>query len=195
MISVIIPVGIKDWGSKLPIVNSLAIAKSNCKEDVEVIMVVNPLCVGRVKAKNEGVKEVRGDTLVFVDCDIEVSPQFLNEISKKTRNPYFIGGGVKYVKLSRHSLGILCGMIPLFLFMFIKRITIGAFWIRKEVFLSIGGFKEKKYDDIDFALRLKQYAKQTRKKFESLKESSIIWSTRKFDTHGDWHWIRGYQIN
>ncbi len=195
MISVIIPVGVRDWGSKLLITDSLAIAKKNCLEPVEIIIVVNPLCVGRVKAKNAAVENAVGDKLVFVDCDIKVSSNFLSEVSKKGKNNFFVGGGVKFVKLSRYSTGILCWIVLLFLLMLIRRVTIGAFWVRREAFLAIGGFKEKKFDDIDFAIRLKNYAKQSKKKFESLKESSIIWSTRKFDTYGDWHWINGYKID
>ena len=193
MISVIIPVSKEDFRNGLisKIENSLN--KSKCSEEFEMVLVINSYLYGRVRAKNYGASKAKGETLVFLDCDCEVSDNLLQEISDKSKNDFFVGGGVKYVKLSRYSPGILCGMFILGLYLLIHQITIGAFWIRKTDFNRLNGFRHTVYDDIDFALRLKSLAKQTGRKFESLKNSSIIWSTRKFDEYGDWHWIMGYR--
>ena len=195
MISVIIPVSVKDFEDGLlwRAQHFIERAKNLCPEEVETVAIVNDPSFGRVKSKNLGAEEARGDTLVFLDVDCVIGSMFLNEISRKSKNPYFIGGGVKYVKLTRYSPGIICGTLILAFFMFLTQITLGAFWIRKTDLQKLGGFRQKTYDDIDFALRLRKYAKKTDRKFESLKESFLIWSTRKMDKKGDWHWLTGYR--
>jgi hypothetical protein len=194
MISVIVPVSSKDFENGLLFKAQYFIERAQklCLENVETVAVINDPSFGRVKAKNYGAEQARGETLVFLDVDCFLSSNFLNEVSQKSKNEYFVGGGVKYVRLSRHSFGINCWLSLLAFYMILKQITLGAFWIRAKDFKEMGGFREKKLDDIDFAVRLQKLAKKTNRKFESIKESFLIWSTRKFDVDGDWHWIRGY---
>jgi glycosyltransferase involved in cell wall biosynthesis len=197
MISVIIPVSVKDFKEGLldECMYFIERAKKGCPEEVEVLAVVNYPCVGMVKARNEGAVEARGDTLVFIDVDCRMSANFLTEVSQKVENPYFVGGGTKFVKLSHHSLGpVLAGLLFLVPYLLFHQITIGAFWVRKSVFFEICGFREKRYNDLDFAIRLRKYAKANGRKFESIKQSFIIWSTRSLDKHGDWSWITGYKV-
>jgi len=197
MISVIIPISIDDFNKGNLIIQEpfLKRTKDLCTEEIEILPILNRPSMGRVKSKNYGASIAHGETLVFLDSDCYPSANFLNEVSRKSKNDYFAGGGVKYVRLGRCSRGILTGMFFLALYLILRQITIGAFWIRREIFFEIGGFREKKFDDIDFALRLKKHAGSTGKKFESIKESFLIWSTRKFDRYGDWHWLKGYHIN
>jgi len=198
VISIIIPVSIKDFESGLLFQAQYFIerAKLMCLEEVETVAIINHPSFGRVKAKNYGAEEARGEILLFLDCDCIIGSMFLSEISRKAKNSYFIGGGTKFIKLTRYSLGIiLAAFLFLAPYLLWHQITVGAFWIRKRDFFELGGFKEKKYDDLDFAIRLKKLAKKTHRKFESLKESFIVWSTRKFDIYGDWHWLKGYQVN
>lgn len=192
-ISCIIPVKIGD--DPKPLLDSIKKATRSLDGRVQTMMVFNTPCFGRVKAKNFGASQTDAKTLVFVDADCQVSESFFEEVIEKSKNPYFVGGGVKRVKLTRYSPGIIAWLIPLGFYLLFKQITLGAFWIRREVFDSIGGFYETKWDDIDFALRLKKYAKSHGKKFESLKDSTLIWSTRKFDAYGDWSWLgrHGYR--
>ena len=162
----------------------------------EIILVYNNPDVGRVKAKNLGAKIAEGDVLFFIDADSQVGKNFFKEIESKSKISKFVGGGVKHVKLERKSLGIICWLIPVAFYLYWKRITVGAFWVKKRIFEEIGGFRKTKYDDIDFALRLKAYAKKSGLKFESLKESELIVSTRRFDEFGDWHWLKGgYRVD
>ncbi len=190
--------------------DSLLESASICHEMVEII-VVNNHCTDKTKeivskkypqikclyypvtgrefAKNFGAECATGEILCFVDADCLVSKNFFSEINEKAKNPYFIGGGMKYVKMSRMSLGILVGLVMVATSLLLNGITIGAFWVRKEIFESIDGFKTTTWDDIYFAIKLKRYAKENGRKFESLKKSYLVWSTRKADTYGDWYWI------
>ena len=144
----------------------------------------------RVVAKNHGAAIARGNILVCVDADILVSSEFFEEISEKGKNPYYVGGGAKWVKLTRYSPGILAWIIFTGLYLLIKQITVGAFWIRREVFEEIGGFPNTRYEDIGLALLIKKYAKANGRKFESLKRTVLTVSTRRFDADGDWAWLR-----
>ena len=191
LISVIIPT-CKDDGYLERVIESLKVSRSKCTEQVEILVLQNT--IGKPLACNLGARLASGETLVFLDEDCPVSENFLPEVSMKAKNPHFVGGGVKKVIMERISLGIICAMIPLGFYLLMRQITAGAFWVRREVYERLGGFTEKrKYLDLDFAVRLKKYAKRNGKKSESLKESHIIWSTRRFDKHGDWHWLFGYK--
>ncbi len=161
---------------------------------MEVLVKFNTPDVGQLRSCHYGAQEANGDILVFLDADCIVSRNFFKEISEKAKNPYFVGGGVKWVRLDRYSFGICAAMFLLACVLLIWGITVGAFWVRKSAWNEIGGFKGKhKYWDLDFARELKRYAKTNGKKFESLKEAHIVWSTRKFDWFGDWHWLLGYK--
>ena len=187
-------------------------AEPFCPEEVEIIVVENGERDGtkeiverygykyywtahksRTLAKNKGAIIAKGNILVFVDADCLVSENFFAEISEKGQNPFFIGGGVKSVRLPRLSLGIAIFLIVIACILLFYQVTVGAFWIRKEVFNLIGGFREYKLDDIDFARRLKDHAHGHGGKFESLKESTLMWSTRKFDRYGDWFWMKKWR--
>lgn len=192
--------------------DALFISTEKCPEPVEIFVVDDgsidrtdkvasqyPVCHerishrGRVKAKNHGAKMAQGEILVFVDADCKVSSNFFPEIAQKAKNPFYVGGGVKFIKVPRVSLGLWIFLAVVAFILVFYRITVGAFWVRRKVFDSIGGFSERRLDDIDFARRLKRYAREHGKKFESLKNCSLLWSTRKFDQQGDWMWIRLYR--
>lgn len=190
----------------------LQLAREKTAEEVEIIIVENGEKDGteeivrqwpieyhyiphacRIDAKNYGAEKARGNILVFVDADCLVSENFFQEISEKAKDLYVIGGGIKNIRLPRYSFGIYCFLLLVGLVLLWNQITIGAFWVKREVFEALGEFHFKILDDIDFAKRLKRYAKQNGYETSSLKESWLLWSTRKFDKYGDWYWLRGYK--
>jgi glycosyltransferase involved in cell wall biosynthesis len=194
VISVIIPISNKDqregWYEKQEPFLLKAIRR--CDQLVEIIVKENSPEQGRVWAKNKGASEAKGDILVFIDCDCYPDENFFKEICEKSVNEHCLGGGVKRSKMSRYSPGIIAFLIPVAFYLWLRSIPVGAFWIRKWAFNSMGGFNKTKYDDIDFALRLKKYAHDFGYTYSSLKKTVLIWSCRKFDEYGDWHWLRGY---
>jgi len=208
MISCIVPAFNEEkWLART--LKSLLESAKKCNEEVEIIVVDNcsmdktsevagrfpvktiffPVS-GRELAKNRGASVAQGDTLVFVDADLIVTDNFFSEIYEKSLNPYFVGGGMKRVKLTRWSLGIFVSMFFVAITLLLNQITVGVIWVRKSVFEAIGGFRIGKFfDDIDIAIRMKKYAKVENKKFESLKKSVLTWSTRRFDKYGNWYWF------
>jgi glycosyltransferase involved in cell wall biosynthesis len=210
MISCIVPAFNEEkWLART--LESLLESVHQCREKVEIIVVdncsmdrtrdialsyKNVQCAfypvkGREAAKNHGAEISKGNILCFVDADLTVTEDLFQEISEKSQNHYFVGGGIKHVRLSRYSFGICASMVLVGLSFMINQVTAGAFWIRKDVFNRIGGFRNNHtLDDIDFAIRLKKYAKENGKKFESLKRTVLTWNTRRFDEQGDWYWFR-----
>jgi glycosyltransferase involved in cell wall biosynthesis len=170
----------------------------------------------RSLAKNFGVEQSKGETLIFIDADNLCSLDLLPEVYEKASNPKFFGGGCKMTRLTRYSVGIISYFLVIISIFIIWRIvnlfnpfTVGIFWIKKDAFNEIGGWKDVELkdivkwlsfipksiqpaDDVDLGMRMKEYEKKKKLKFESLKKTIHIWNTRKFDTYGDWHWIKGY---
>ncbi len=189
MISCIIPT-YKDEDCLWRCFNSLKQSAERCEEKVEFIIVKGEDLV--VTKKNTGGLQARGGMLVFIDADCTVSPEFFSEISKRSKNPLYIGGGMRYVIPTVPSLGVVCFMFLIALYCKVRSISIGVSCIRKDVFTLLRGFHDCKYHDIDLALRLRRYANLNKKEFQSLKRCKMWWSTRKFEKYGNWHWLFGY---
>jgi len=191
MISCIIPTYYKDEDCLWPCFNSLKLSAERCKEKVEFLIIRNN--IGAAAAKNFGASTATGEILVFVDVDCMVSSEFFPEISEKGKNERWVGGGMRYVIPMNPTLGVRCFILFWALYCKVRKISVGAFCIRKDAFNALIGFnKGYKYHDIDLALRLRKYADNNGKTFQSLKQSKLLWSTRKFEKYGDWHWLRGY---
>lgn len=190
MISCIVPTC--NDGSFLNLcIDSLKRSANICNEEVELIILTNN--IGGAAAKNFGSFISSGDVLAFVDADCMVSPEFFSEISEKATNPYWLGGGMRCVIPTNPSFGVRVFILFLALYCKIRSISVGVLCIRRDIFHTLNGFKrDKKYYDIDFALRLRGYAKTKGGLFKSLRISKLLWSTRKFEQYGDWHWLRGY---
>ena len=141
--------------------------------------------------RNNGARYAKGDILVFTDDDNLVDPNFFNEISELAKDPNNAGGGCKNIKLTRKSLGIVLFVLCVYPKCRINHMGIGAFWVRRQVFDSIGGFVNEigTLEDIDFAVRLKLFCNRRGLRYKNL-ASPYTWSTRKFDEKGDWYWVK-----
>jgi GT2 family glycosyltransferase len=191
MISCIIPLYDKDKDYLWNCFNSLKLSAEQCEEKVEFLLIHNN--IGAANAKNIGGFSATGEFLVFVDADCSVSPEFFSEISEKGKDDRWVGGGMRYVIPTNPTFGVRCFILFWTFYCTIKQISIGAFCIRQDPFISLAGFdKSSKYHDVDLALRLRKYAKRHGKFFQPLTQSKLIWSTRKFEKYGSWHWLRGY---
>ena len=143
--------------------------------------------------RNTGAEAARGRILVTIDADSRMSPGMLKEIKRRIDRGKTIGGGVMIFP-ERWSLGILCAGMALAPLAVWYRISCGLFWCLREDFLALGGFDPEwiSAEDIDFAQRLRAYGKKKKKRFHTLYRQHIVTSCRKFDTFGDWFWIRNF---
>ena len=143
------------------------------------------------KIRNAGIRATTGEVLITVDADSMVSSNIFQEIEKVLHKRSIVGGVVIIIP-ERWSVGIALTGIILLPFIICERLSGGLFFARREDVLVIGGFNEDlvSAEDIDFARRLKKYGSQSRRKFVTLWKSPLTTSCRKFDTFGDWFFLK-----
>jgi len=146
-------------------------------------------CIAQLR--NAGARAASGEVLVTLDADSVISPNLLSKVGAALEDERVIGGAVN-IKLERLSLGLVCTLVAMLPILIALRISGGSFWVRREVFLALGGFDERRraFEDIDFILRLKRYARAWHKRTRILLGAHIVTSCRKFDRYGDWYLLR-----
>lgn len=146
--------------------------------------------------RNVGAAATTGEILVTIDADSRMSQTMFAEIIKRLDNPKIVGGGVM-IWPERFSIGIAASGLMLLPIALWHRISAGLFWCRKSDFDAIGGFDEAwvSVEDIDFAKRLKAYGRKTgRRRFATILRARITTSCRKFDTFGDWFYLKNPRL-
>ncbi len=174
---------------------------NRCTDDTEAVAraagceIVKEDAKNLSKIRNAGVKAARGDIVVTVDADSIVSENIFSKMLLAMKNPRAVGGGVLILP-ERWSLGIFVTGIYLLPIALWYGISGGLFFMNKVDFDAIGGFDESlvSVEDIDFAKRLKAYAKQNGRRFVNLFSAHIVTSCRKFDRFGDWYFALRPQL-
>ena len=117
-----------------------------------------------------------------------MSENLFEKVWESLSSEKHVGGGVM-IYPERFSLGIIVTGFYLLPFVLFYGISGGVFFTTKKAFDAIGGFDEDwlSAEDIDFARRLKYYAKTQGKSFKNLYTAYITTSCRKFDRFGDWY--------
>lgn len=191
-------------------IESVRIASNFFEGSIEIVVVLNR-CTDRTeeiaraagcvivrndeknlsKIRNEGARASKGKIIVTMDADSRMSSNMLLKISSTLSSKRYVGGGVLIIP-ERWSLGILLTgflLLPLILF---HRISGGLFFCYREDFFAINGFDESRVsaEDIDFAKRLRGFGAKTRRRYATLLRAYIVTSCRKFDTFGDWYFLK-----
>lgn len=141
-------------------------------------------------ARNGAARAARGSILCFIDADSILHPETFNEIEDVMRAGR-CAIGASGVKMERMSAGIfvtLMFMIPLTR---LAGVDTGVVFCRREDFEAVGGYREDMLvaEDVDFMMRMKRLGRKRGAKFMRLPKARAITSTRKFDRHGDWHYV------
>jgi len=141
--------------------------------------------------RNTGVTHAKTEWVITIDADSWMSPGVLAEISKQTKLPNALGGGIR-IKPERLSPGIAVGYGIMLIPAFFLGLSFGLYWFKKSDFDAIDGFDEKLHiaEDVDFLRRLKSYGRRNGRRHTIISLASITTSCRKFDEFGDWHFIR-----
>jgi glycosyltransferase involved in cell wall biosynthesis len=147
------------------------------------------------RIRNKGANKSKGDILITIDADSQMTSNMLAEILCKLNSGKYIGGGVKIVP-ERKSLGIICSLLVVLPFILWHGVSAGMFWCLRKDYEAIGGFDEKLtcIEDIDFGKRLKKYGKDQGKRYCTIRKAHIVTSCRKFDQFGDWYFIKNPMI-
>jgi len=207
-ISIVIPA--RNEAARLPrSVGALRHSAARCGLDVEIVVVDNRSSDATATVatelgcrvvqdsskslshiRNTGVRATRHPEVVTVDADSLVIPVFFDAVLRALDDPGVAGGGV-LIFPERWSLGIVLTGVLVGVIALVYGITGGAFFFRRAHFEAIGGFDERilSAEDIDFARRLKRYARSQGGRFVNLYTAHIVTSCRKFDTFGDWYLI------
>lgn len=159
---------------------------------------VRPRRIGAVR--NAGARAARGRILAFVDADMQVHPGTFRAIEAhfaRGRDGAAITGALP----ERRSAGIdtawwllgactvLAGYgMPL---TFHECMPSGVVCCRREDWAAVGGYCEKRLfaEDLRFLLDLQDLARRRGERAGWIAGVPAVCSTRKFDAHGDWHYL------
>lgn len=163
-----------------------------------IVVSVERRAIGAVR--NGGARNARGDILAFVDADTQVHPDTFTEIADALNDPAVVGGATG-IRFERTSAGIKLTFAMLVLAGSLVRIAIGerpttnvdtgVTFCRRRDFEELGGYSEERLfgEDAQFLIDLKRFGRQRRQHLTSVMKAKAVFSTRKFDKYGDWHYF------
>ena len=142
-------------------------------------------------ARNGGAAAAAAPILAFVDADCTLHPRALAATLEALEDPA-VGMGATGIRIERRSLGIL---VTVGLFLPIVRvmgIDGGLVFMRRDDFEAAGCYDESLLaaEDVDLLLRVRKRCRARGERFARLRGVPTIASARKFDRHGEWHFLR-----
>ncbi len=140
--------------------------------------------------RNGGAAVARGELLCFVDADSEVHPETFNAIEDSLATGRIVAGATG-VFMERMSLGIAVTYAIFMPMVWLTRMDAGVVFCRREDFEAVGGYDERRFfgEDVQLLWDLRRIGRQRRQRLTRLRTVKALASTRKFDVHGDWHYI------
>jgi len=194
------------------LLDSVAVARSRyagAPEDIEVVVVDNASTDGtaararsnhcrvvredrRIIAavRNTGARNAHGNVLVFVDADNIMHPDTFNAIDRCLSTGKVVAGATG-VTMQRWSLGIAITYMLMVPITWLTRMDTGVVFCRREDFDAIGGYNEDRLfaEDVQLLWDLMRLGRRRGQKLSRVSSARAIFSTRKFDQHGDWHYL------
>jgi glycosyltransferase involved in cell wall biosynthesis len=173
---------------------TVAIARASGCRVVHAI----PRRIGAVR--NAGAREARGAILAFVDADFQVHPASFTAIDAFFADPRCMAamsGAVPErrslpIDLSWLMLGALTAAAGYGLpRRFAHCMPSGLVCCRHEDWVRVGGYAEERLflEDVRFVLDLQDLGRREGRRCGWLRDCAATCSTRKFDLHGDWHYL------
>lgn len=141
-------------------------------------------------ARNGGARQAEGTILCFVDADMRIHPDTFNEVVETLQGGRFVAG-TSGVRLERWSLGIFVTWC-LFMAMVVPlKMDTGVVFCRREDFERVGGYNEGRLfaEDVQFLWDLRRLGRCRGQGLVRLRRAKALASMRKFDKHGDWHYL------
>jgi glycosyltransferase involved in cell wall biosynthesis len=150
-------------------------------------------------ARNAGARAARGQVLAFVDADSQIHADTFNEIDRVLAGGRVIGGTTG-ARFDRRSAGLRCTHAALALLGIAFRgwralrrpaMDTGVVFCGREDFEAIGGYRERYRwgEDVWLLFDLLRRGWRSGRRVEGATRAPAIFSTRKFDRHGDWHYF------
>jgi glycosyltransferase involved in cell wall biosynthesis len=140
--------------------------------------------------RNGGAAAAGGEILCFVDADSEVHPDTFNAIEDSLATGRVVAGATG-VRMERWSLGIAVTWALFMPLVLLTRMDTGVVFCRKDDFLAIGGYDERRFfaEDVQLLWDLRRTGRTRKQRLARLRRVKALASTRKFDLHGDWHYL------
>lgn len=141
-------------------------------------------------ARNDGARASRGEVLCFVDADSRIHPKTFTAIDAAYATGSVLGGATG-VAPERWSLGFAVTYALIVPFVWLTGIDTGVVFCRRDDFETVGGYDERRRlaEDVAFALALRRLASRRGQRLTRLRTVKTIASLRKFDEHGEWHYL------
>jgi len=141
-------------------------------------------------ARNGGARIARGKFLLFVDADSRIHPRTFDAVGAALAKGTFVAGATG-VTSERWSPGIVVTWAFMLPMVWVTGMDTGVVFCRREDFLAVGGYDEKRRfaEDVMFLLALCRLGRGRGQRLTRLRGVKAVTSTRKFDDHGDWHYL------
>ena len=148
-------------------------------------------CIAAVR--NGGGFAARGGIVGFVDADMRIHPATFDAIDRALASDRVVGGATG-VTMERWSLGLVVTFAFMLPLVWMTRFDTGVVFCRREDFLATGGYDEslRLAEDVAFLVALRRLGRRQGRRLTRLRSVKSIASTRKFDEHGDWHYITAF---
>ena len=151
------------------------------------------------KARNAGASASSGDVLAFVDADSRVHPGTATEIDRLISSGRVIGGTTGAI-FERQSAGLRCTFAALALLGLAFRgvhalrhpaMDTGVVFCARNDLEAIGGYREdyRWGEDVWFLFDLRRRGWREGRRLAGATGAPALFSTRKFDRYGDWHYF------
>lgn len=137
------------------------------------------------KARNIGGKKAKGQFLLFLDADTQLTPELLLKVLEQLQTGLYYGGGA-HVAFDL-TLPFSARVFEKIWNRYAKFLGWSAgcfFYCLKEAFDAVGGFREEVYagEEIYFSKRLKRWGKEQGLRFSHFDEPAVVTSSRRI--HG-----------
>ncbi len=141
-------------------------------------------------ARNAGGGAARGAIVGFVDADMRIHPGTFDAIERALASDDVIGGATGCT-LERWSLGLAVTFAAMVPAVWITNFDTGVVFCRRSDFEATGGYDEslRVAEDVGFLIALRRVGRRQGKRLTRVKHVKAVASTRKFDDHGDWHYL------
>jgi len=145
------------------------------------------------RARNTAARHAQGDWLIFLDADTRLNCEVLKLTIQKLKSNQVCGGGAR-LKFDG-KIGWAANVMSVIWNWAAPKVGLagGAFlFCIRDAWREINGFDERLYaaEDVSFSRRLKKWGREKGMKFIVITEATIMTSSRKLNTHGQWRIIQ-----